>query len=282
MKTCLVGLFLSVSVFAFAQDEGAIVKKDRIDFNKGIFLSVGPSFTLDKDIGDYSIGFNVEAGFLKRVNRVLSIGPSISLIRFNYDADETEKSLGDAYVGYIDDPNNPNYWEGYVITLEGGDITLTSLALNLKLNFVPIRDNTVVSVYGFIKPFVSMASRSEVNGESYYYTTTDPDGLNDWVQVTPDDEPITWGPDDYEALESESKVTGGVFLGPGLEFIPAKRVSISLQVSFGYTFPISFISTKQYKDKYENSLEAYFHDEFPIVKKGFPSVNAQLGISINF
>ena len=59
---CLAGLLLSAYTIV-AQDEGVIQKRERIDRSKSVFLGLGPSFTLGENIGDYSVGFNVEAGF---------------------------------------------------------------------------------------------------------------------------------------------------------------------------------------------------------------------------
>ena len=80
--TNLAFLLLVCSSFASAQDEGTIVKRERIERSSNIFLGFGPSFTLGKNIGDYSVGFNIEGGYVKRLNRVFSIGPSISYVKF--------------------------------------------------------------------------------------------------------------------------------------------------------------------------------------------------------
>lgn len=260
--------------YAFTQDEGVIEQKERIDINKGIFLGLGPAVTLGKNIGDYSVGFNFEAGFLKRKNRVLSIGPSLSIVSFAYDPEVTDIN-GGAYVGFISDPLDPDYWQGYVINLEGGDVTLVSLAFNIKLNFVPVKDNTILSIYGFAKPFLSSAYRSEVFGSSNYYRTTDPNGATNWRLVQSG---IEWGPNDYEILQEKSSVTAGIFIGPGIEIAPAKQLSLFFQIPYGYTLPISYISTASY----DTSLDSYFNDEFPMTKKGFSSITLQLGISFNF
>ena len=87
-----------------------------------------------------------------------------------------------------------------------------------------------------------------------------------------------WGPDSFEALASETVVTGGIFIGPGIEFMPAKSVSIFVQAAFGYTFPVSFVST----GSYEPTIESYVDENFPMVKEGFPSLNVQVGMSFNF
>lgn len=298
--TCLTGFLLFGAFTIMAQDEGVITKRERIDRSKSIFIGLGPSFTLGKNIGDYSVGFNVEAGFQKRLNRVFSIGPSISYLMFNYDPEITTEE-GGAYVGH-GDPNNwstefqgvPDltYDYGYVLNLEGGDLSLLSLAVNLKFNFVPIRDNSKISVYGFAKPFITLAMRSDVNGSSTRYAyetfvedqgtgTTNDDilyfnqGDDTWY---PDGVTSTWGPDDYEALKSDSEITGGIFVGPGIELFPAKAVSFYVQAAFGYTFPITYVATRSY----EPSIDSYFDEEFPMVKKGFPSVNLQFGVSFNF
>lgn len=297
---CLAGLVFMSASMLMAQDEGVIQKRERIDKSKSIFIGLGPSFTLGKNIGDYSVGFNVEAGFVKRLNRVLSIGPSISYLNFEYDPEITTEE-GGAYVGH-GDPNNwrtefdgvPNlsYDYGYVLNLEGGDLSLLSLAVNLKVNFVPIRDNSKISVYGFAKPFVTVAMRKDVNGfaERYTYETY----VDDQNTATANDDILyfnqgddtwytdgvthTWGPDDYEALKSDSEITGGIFVGPGIELFPVKAVSFYAQAAFGYTFPITYVATRSYPP----TVESYLNEEFPMVKKGFPSINIQFGVSFNF
>lgn len=297
---CLAGFLFFTTTALLAQDEGVIQKRERIDRSKSVFVGIGPSFTLGKNIGDYSIGFNGEVGFMKRLNRVLSVGPSISFLYFEYDPEITTEK-GGAYVGH-GDPNNwrtefngvPNlsYDYGYVLNLEGGDLSLVSLAANIKINFVPIRDNSKISVYGFAKPFVTVASRGDVSGsaERYAYetyvddqnTTTTADdilyynqGDDNWYF---DGTVERWGPDQFKALKSDTEITGGIFVGPGIEIAPVKRASFYAQVAFGYTFPITYVSTQSY----EPTVASYLNDEFPMVKKGFPSVNLQFGVSFNF
>ncbi len=296
---CLFSLVLFTTSIASAQDEGNIVKRDRIQRDNGIFIGFGPSFTLGKNIGDYSTGFNFETGYLKRLNRILSIGPSISYLSFKYDPAKTSaEDADDLYVGIADNLNTwherydqfglpPDYqWDyGFLLNLKGGDISLISLALNLKLNLIPIKDNTKFSVYAFAKPFVASANRKEVTGtgERYVYEAyeDDVDGLyydtndNTWY---PDGYVDDWGPNAFPALKEETTVTGGIFIGPGVELIPTKTISIFAQASFGYTFPISMVSTKSY----DFTVEDYLKEEFPMVKEGFPSVNIQFGASFNF
>jgi hypothetical protein len=306
---CLAGCLLQLTITVFAQDEGIIKKRERIDRSKGVFVGGGGSFTLGKNIGDYSVGYNFEAGFLKRVNRVLSIGPSFSYLNFKYDPEVTNAERG-AYYGngdisvdwYSDTYETwgdkypttagQTYDYAYVLTLDGGDLSLISLALNIKLNFIPITDNTKFSVYGFAKPFITMSRRDAVTGSGkrwvwesyedrkgtamegddvlYYYQ-----GDEQWHADGYEEE---WDSEGYPVLAEDNSVTGGVFLGPGIEFIPSKPVSIFVQAAFGYTFPISYVSTQSYDD----TIESYIDDEFPMVKEGFSSLNFQVGVSYNF
>ena len=260
----LVNVF--TSTFLLAQDEGRIIKVDRLDKNMGVYFGLGPSFTLGKNMGDYTVGFNVEAGFLKRSNRVFSWGPSFSISGFAYDPASTQ----DIYIG-----QNGYGYDGYVIRLEGGDLFLTSLAFTFKLNAAPVKDDSKFSFYVFAKPFITAAIRDDVFGTSDYYTSPDgdPNGSN-WTYQNSDE----WGPEGFPALAGQTEVTGGIFIGPGIELFPAKRVTIFAQASFGYTMPITFVST----EAWDNSLDSYFDEEFPMVTKGFPSVNIQLGVSFNF
>lgn len=299
--------------FVCAQDEGVVAKKERIGRSSNIFITGGPSFTFGKNIGDYGTGFNIEAGFMKRVNRLLSIGPSISFIKFKYDpAKTTTADGGDDGAVYYGEGDIDTDWYGsdydnwstkyglpdeswdyaYVLALQGGDISMISLSCNLKLNLVPVKDTSPVSVYIFAKPFITRSTRKAVTGtgtryvyeayEEFNYPDTEYD---DWLYYNLGDNvwyadgySEDWGPDAFEALKEESVITGGIFIGPGIEFMPAKMISIFLQPSIGYTFPVSFVSTKSY----DNSIDSYINEEFPIVKKGFTSLNIQFGVSFNF
>lgn len=270
----ILSLMTVISSLCYAQDEGAIVKRQRIERDKGIYFDLGPSFTLGKNIGDYSTGFSFEMGYNKRLNRVLSIGPSFSYVKFNYDPVKT--GLNNAAIeGPFNDQQVP-YYVGYVLNLEGGDLSLTSLGFNLKLNLVPVRDDSKVSVYAFAKPFIAMANRSELSGSlDVYVNIADIGNDEDWG------EPVITEPvdvNDFEQWKSSSDITGGIFVGPGIEFNPAKSFSFFAQFSFGYTFPVDFISTSDYENvSLEDSPERY-----PLVKKGFPAVNFQVGGCFNF
>jgi hypothetical protein len=307
---CLTGFLLFGAYTILAQDEGVIKKRERIDRSKSVFIGGGGSFTFGDNIGDYSLGFNIEAGFVKRLNRVLSIGPSISYLRFDYDPEQTQTEyIGNNDISIAWYSQQYDTWgekypitEGntydyrYLLSLEGGDLSLISLALNIKLNFIPITDNTKISVYGFAKPFISISNRDAVTGsgvrevwESYEdrngTLTNESDDLLYYYQGDntwhPDGYVEAWsseGSDGYPALAKESSVTGGIFVGPGIEFVPANAISFYFQAAVGYTFPVSYIST----ESYDNTVASYVDEEFPIVKKGFPSLNLQFGVSFNF
>src|SRR6185295_16050832 len=69
------------------------------------------------------------------------------------------------YYGY--DANSNEI--GAQLYLSGGNISLISLAANLKLNLVPVKDNSVISVYAFAKPFITNARLSDLSGTSKNY-----------------------------------------------------------------------------------------------------------------
>jgi hypoxanthine phosphoribosyltransferase len=84
-------------------------------------------------------------------------------------------------------------------------------------------------------------------------------------------------------IEKNSTFTGGIFVGGGIEIFPAKVISGFLQVSAGYTAPISYINTSYYN--IDNNLEKLLEkgiETYPVIKKGFTSVNVQLGVAFNF
>jgi hypothetical protein len=275
MKKFALLVLLSTAVLtSHAQDEGDIIKKERLALTKSIFIGGGPSFTLGKNVGDYSTGLNIEGGFTKRLNRVVTLGGSLSYTKFAYDPQKTDLNSG--YIGIVDDGFGYYHYELYTIELEGGDISMVSLAFNFKFNFIPVTDETRVSVYGFAKPFLTSVTRDAVTGVSDYYTNYgDPTIEEDWYLEVED---AYWDGETYDALKEESTVTGGIILGPGIEFLPANKFSFYIQAGFSYTFPISYVST----ESYDPTVEAYLDEEFPMVKEGFPTINLQFGATFNF
>ncbi len=273
MKVISVSVLCLLAVFgARAQDEGAIVKKERIERDKGIFIGGGISIAAGSNLGDYSNGINFEGGFMKRMNRVLSIGASLSYLKFAYDAEvlKTKPDINGTGIppNFYYDTQAATIDNGYFLTLTGGDVSIISLAANLKFNFVPVKDNSVISVYAFAKPFIASASVSSISGygEYYYFDA----GLNDWLADTSQDV--------SGAYNSKSSITGGIFLGPGLEINPAKPISIFVQASFGYTFPLEVVSTRSYGNDYNIDLA---NQNFPLASLGFTSINFAAGVSFN-
>jgi hypothetical protein len=288
---CFIIFLFCAGLCVQAQDEGTIVKQSRLEKGKGVFIGIGPSFTLGKNIGDYSTGFNFDAGYMIRLNRVISIGPSISYVSFNYDPQKT--GLNNIFFSEETFSGSYYYRTALVVDFKGGDLSLTSAALNIKFNLIPVMNNTKISVYGFAKPFIAYATRSEVSGNASIfniYDTNDDGNYSEAEIVSGYQSAITlpWRANDpqwasygvriSDDLKKDSRVTGGIFVGPGIEFFPAKKFSFYAQAAFGYTFPVTFVSTK----KYEGGDLDKIDEKFPIIKQGFPSVNIQLGASFNF
>ena len=266
---------LTLLVFALilptlhAQDEGTIVKRERIERNKNIFFGGGVSIINDKNLSEYSKGFNFEGGYMKRLNRILSIGGSFSYLSFAYDPAISKgtpvfgKYPSNFYSGY----NVNGAHVGAIINFNGSTLTFTSLAFNLKVNFVPIKDNSVISVYGFAKPFISISKHSDINISLDTYQ--DSFNTNFWTPIS--------GGSVSDVAKVDSQTTGGIFIGPGIEIYPTKPISFFLQASFGYTFSSDFISTKSYP----RDLTVLDSPTFPAKSIGFTSINFAGGISIN-
>ena len=306
MKKIYLLSLLSGIIFSLnAQDEGVIIRKERLEFNQGVFIGGGPSFTLGKNIGDYSTGLNFEIGYTNRLNRILSLGGSISYTSFKYDSKKTGENnifIGDEY---FDSQEYLNYLLAMYVDFDGGDLNLTSAAFNIKLNLIPVTDASMFSVYVFAKPFVTMYTRTEVKGTALLFGVYDLDSDGTYtaeeaeysaqyaVENASFDNPriplyIPWQAGDptlqdygvtlSDDLKKESKVTGGIVVGPGIEFMPARKISIYAQAGFGYTFPVTFISTEKYKGNDLNTVD----EKYPVAKEGFPSINVQAGLTFNF
>jgi hypothetical protein len=267
-KISLLGALLLLSSFVFAQIESEAVAQGRFKYDKSIYVGGGGSFPFGKNIGDYSVGGNFQFGFLKRLNKVLSIGGGIEFTAYLYDPEKSYNFIdsdGTGYNFFFNDAVDA----AYSVTITGGDLSLVSLSFDTKFYLIPVGDNTKITVYGFARPFLTFATKSEVKLSYEYYED------NGGWEFIDDGE---WLASDYPALAEETTVSGGIFLGPGIEFLPSKRVSIYAQASFGYTFPIPFVSSGSFEQNYDGLGD----DNFPIVSKGFPSLNIQLGICFNF
>lgn len=291
------------SLASFGQDEGAAVAKARFARPSSIYVNGGFARTFGENIGDYSSGTTFEAGFLRRLNKLVSIGGFVSMARFAYDPSKTPTSPTDEdlFQGYDTDLRitstasttyrdtyiidaNYDFPHGYQLSLTGGDVSLTMVGADIKLNLVPVSDDSKFSVYAFAKPFVAFAHRDDVSGsgQQYLYEARVVNnnfeydlGDNTWYESAYQED---WGPDGYPALGAENSVSGGLLVGPGIEFNPGKSVSAFVQAAFGYTLPVSFVST----GAFSRTTASYTNPSFPIIKKGFPSLSFQAGVSYNF
>ncbi|MCK6618293.1 MAG: hypothetical protein L6Q51_11685 [Cyclobacteriaceae bacterium] len=281
MKNLLLSLILiAFCISAFAQDEGEAVAKARFDRDKSFYVAGGLALPFGGKLDDYGNGVSFEGGFLKRLNKVLSLGGNLSYLSMKYDPANT-------YPYYYNVSSN------YAIELEidGGDVTMLSAGFVLKLNFIPVSDNSTLSIYGIANPFVAQSTRSEMEGRGYFYENLDSDGQ--WNDPVSGLFPDVWDATDFPILSEETKITGGVQVGFGLEFMPVKPVSFFLQTTVGYTGTISYISTQDYLSNAEQYVDGngtiyydadptYYNPQFPILKSGFPALSVRFGLSFNF
>jgi hypothetical protein len=277
MKIVLVTFSLMVLIIfgIQAQDEGKIEKRERIERNKNIFVGGGISLINDTNLKEYSTGFNFEGGFSKRLNRVLSLGASLSYLSFAYNTPASPKQApvfgkypDNFYTGFEDFPaqNLTDVHSGYIVNFNNTKLSFFSLAVDFKVNFVPVKENSVVSFYGFAKPFISYSKHSDITVSLDSYT--DINNTNTWA----------FGASASEVVPLDGNVTGGIFLGPGIEINPTKPISFFLQASFGYTLASDFISTKSYPTR---DLKLFDDSNWPGKSTGFSSINFSGGILIN-
>jgi hypothetical protein len=179
-------------------------------------------------------------------------------------------------------PNN-FYYTGsqaqyLIVNLSGGDIRQFSLGAVVKINFVPIKSNTVASVYALAAPSLVLSNLDEVQSNiNFFDHPTD----NDYDQVNNDS---------FVLAESQSKTAGGINFGIGVEFFPTNLFSFYIQTGLGYTFPVPFVDTSLY-GKHTLDVDSYnpFDKVLPLPKnfplsddKGFTTLNFQLGLTYNF
>src|SRR4030095_1481679 len=114
--------------------------------------------------------------------------------------------------GSVTFPNNFYYTSSQaqylLVNISGGDLKQFYFSAIAKINFVPIKSNTIASVYGLVAPSLVMSTLDPVKSNINYFDHPTDD---DYLQVNNDS---------YTLSSSESTVTGGINLGVGVEFFP--------------------------------------------------------------
>ncbi len=284
MKNSIILSFILIAVCssaAWSQEEGAVSKRERIAKGKSIYLLGGPSFRFNNK-SDYSGGFNLEAGFLKRLNRITSVGASLTFTKFNFD-----QSLSNSF-DYPDAIGNNVFqedggYETYVVFMKGGNLNLFSGGLDFKFEFIPFNEERKISVFGLVKPFFLVSSRSAVSASTeLWYSNT--------IPFTLPYDPDNWsGGDPYENLSSDTpglerwaadtEFSGGVGLGIGLDYSLKSNLKIFMQSTVKFTLPITHIKTNAFPP---SRNDGYYHPDYPFVKEGFSTINIAMGISYYF
>ena len=306
MKRILSAIALGalLAIPALAQEEGPAVARSRFDKPNTINIALGISFTFGQNVGDYNQGYNLEAGFQHRLNKLISVGGFLSQVKFNYDPSKspTSPQAGDLFSGEEPDlqisanssqtyrdlyivPADYTFRHGYQLSFGGGDLSLTSIGGNIRFDLIPYSEKFPLSLYFLARPYLTLANRTEVYGTAtryLYQAYVDPES---GLVLNTNDE--TWYPDGYieewgvqggfNELKAKTNITAGLQVGPGIEIRPSSTVSIFAQTLIGYTLPVSFVSTSSF----ERSLAGYRDKSFPIVNEGFPSLAIQIGVGFN-
>ncbi|MBL7872552.1 MAG: hypothetical protein JNM78_13125 [Cyclobacteriaceae bacterium] len=259
-----------------AQDEGAITKKARVVSKANtVYISAGPSLRFAGNSSDYSGGLQVTAGYLKRMNRIVSMGSFLSFTKFDYDSALSNKF-------FIEE----NGYEIKKVQMQGGDLKLSSIGLDIRFDLIPSERVKKVAVFGIVKPFILLAKRTDVNIHSISGQNNiapgEP-GHNDnppknWYK-TGDEEDLNSSTPGYSRLGAKTEFSGGIQAGIGGAFVLPSGLAFSLQSTVGATLPITHIDTRSFS----STLETYNNNpNFPFVKKSFASLNISLGVSYTF
>jgi len=263
------------------QEEALIAVKARLEKSNSLHFNLGAATSLGQN--NYQGGTFVALGYQKRVNRILSVGGSMSYASYRSDYNDFMTSKYRDKNWNTEIPTNTYYTESQaqylIVNLSGGDIRQVSLGVVTKINFVPIKSNTVASVYAIAVPSLVMSTLEAVESNINFF---DHPTIDDYLQVN--NESYT------PLVESQSKTTGGINIGLGVEFFPTNLFSFYIQAGVGYTFPVPFVDTSLYED---HTLDVDFYNPFdkvpPLPKnfplsedKGFTTLNFQLGLTYNF
>jgi len=277
----------AIVMTAFGQEEAVIAVQARLERSNSFHFNLGAATSLGQN--NYEGGTFVGLGYQKRINRILSAGAVISYATYLSDYNDfmtgmyRDSNWGtDPDGGAFKVPNNfyytPSQAQYLLVNISGGDIRQFSLGLVAKINFVPIKSNTVASVYALAAPSLVISNLEEVQSNINFF---DHPTVDDYDQVNNQS---------FTLAESQSKTTGGINIGLGVEFFPTNLFSFYIQTGVGYTFPVPFVDTSLY-GKHTLTVESYnpFDKVPPLPKnfplsddKGFTTLNFQLGLTYNF
>ncbi|HMG90660.1 MAG TPA: hypothetical protein VK589_11395 [Chryseolinea sp.] len=262
------------------QEEAVIAVKARLEKSNSLHFNLGAATSLGQN--NYQGGTFVGLGYQKRVNRILSVGTLLNYASYRSDYNNfmTDRYLDPNWTIFI--PNNTYYTASQaqylIVNLSGGDIRQLSLGAVAKINFVPIKSNTVASGYALVAPSLVMSSLEEVESNINFF---DHPTIDDYLQVNNQS---------YILSESQTTTTGGINIGVGVEFFPTNLFSFYMQAGLGYTFPVPFVDTSLYEN-HILAVDSYnpFDKVPPLPKnfplsddKGFTTLNFQLGLTYNF
>lgn len=283
----LVLLWLTLlTINLYSQDEGLIERKARFERPHSIAVQIGPQFRLGK--ADYTGGYSISLAYTNKVNRMLSIGTSIAYTRFAFQpsyANSYENGNGkgnNIFQGYNKNDDQYEYFV-YVVHMLGGNINQFSLGLKTRFDFIPVKADKKVSVYGVAEPFLLVSNRSEVTATTYLW----------YVDEIPYEDPKSWNPDNrvlYEELGPDSpghshwanktEFAGGINIGLGIEINLPTHWKFCVQPTLRYTLPVTHIKTANYPALNEGN--SYNSPKYPFAKESFTSVGVLLGIAHNF
>lgn len=269
----------------FGQEEAVIAVQARLEKSNSFHFNLGLASSLGQN--NYQGGTLVGLGYQKRINRVLSAGASVSYATYRSD-------YNDFMTGTYKDPNwsldpqgftvpknfyyTPNQAQYLLVNISGGNMTQFSVGAVLKINFVPIKSNTIASFYALAVPSLVISNLEKVESNINFFDHPDDNTYSQANNAS------------FVLSESQSKTTGGLNIGAGVEFFPTNLFSFYIQTGIGYTFPVPFVDTSLY-EKHTLPVESYneFDKVPPLPKnfplsddKGFTTLNFQLGLTYNF
>ena len=263
-------IFILTPILGFSQADEIITASARLERSRSFYFTMGNSASLGQT--NYIGGTLLGIGLNKRLNRIFSIGGSLSYSTFrtNYAEFMTGKYFDPKWNN--DQPNNFYYpsdqSEYFLVNLSGGDLKQLYFSIPIKLNLIPIKSSTVASVFGTIAPgIVNSQLETILANENYFIHPSETEYLQE-NNIS------------YKPSEKSSTLTGYLSVQAGVEFFPASIFSFFLQAGLGYSFKLPYVDTSLYQT---HTIQEYRNDSFPLSRdKGFSTLNFQLGLCYNF
>jgi hypothetical protein len=244
-----------LSYNAVAQNVGDVKTVERITDKNVMFLDGG--LTLREAEKEQSNGITIEFGYMRRFNKIFSVGPVISYSNYYFDS----YYFGDGVYGDVQE----DYFD---LTINNDPVlSVWSFGAALRAS-VPTPRRIPVTLFGYVAPSFVAGKTHDLEGTQNNWTFNAGTQEYDLASVSP------W------TLEENKSTSIAMHLGGGLEIFPGRKFSVMVLMTRFIAFNLDHIDIAEFHE--EHGDDAVLTKNWPYSDYTFKSWNLRFGILYNF